>query len=110
MGIGESGPRSRLSIVACIRMRGQAWRARPMHDSTLFRAQRLDRIEQRGPAGWIAAEDEADERGFGLIGSSMIVINPPYTLRPALDEALPVLTDLLGQYDGAHYLLEQRAA
>ena len=40
----------------------------------------------------------------------MVVINPPYKLHGVLDEALPTLTDLLGQYDGAHYLLEQRAA
>ena len=40
----------------------------------------------------------------------MFVINPPFTLHAALAESLPWLTDVLGQYDGAHFLLEQRAA
>jgi len=52
----------------------------------------------------------ADERGFGLIGSSMVVLNPPFKLHATLAAVLPWLTDALGQYDGAHFLLEQRAA
>jgi 23S rRNA (adenine2030-N6)-methyltransferase len=69
--------------------------------------------DQHAPRGWLHARltvGQADERGFGLIGSSMVVINPPYKLHGVLDQTLPALTDLLGQYDGAHYLLEQRAA
>lgn len=65
------------------------------------------------PRGWLHARltvQQADARGFGLIGSSMVVINPPFTLHGVLEEALPVLTERLGQYDGAHYLLEQRAS
>jgi 23S rRNA (adenine2030-N6)-methyltransferase len=65
------------------------------------------------PKGWLHARltvAQADERGFGLIGSSMLVINPPFTLHDTLQATLPWLTDVLGQYDGAHYLLEQRAA
>jgi len=65
------------------------------------------------PKGWLHARltvTESDDRGFGLIGSSMLVINPPYVLHEMLQQTLPWLTDVLGQYDGAHYLLEQRAA
>jgi 23S rRNA (adenine2030-N6)-methyltransferase len=65
------------------------------------------------PKGWLHARlsvAQADERGFGLVGSSMFVINPPYTLHDTLQAVLPWLTDVLGQYDGAHYLLEQRAS
>jgi 23S rRNA (adenine2030-N6)-methyltransferase len=39
----------------------------------------------------------------------MFILNPPYTLHDQLAEVLPYLTDVLGQYDGAHYLLEQKA-
>jgi 23S rRNA (adenine2030-N6)-methyltransferase len=53
---------------------------------------------------------QADEKGFGMIGSSMLVINPPFVLHDMLQQTLPWLTDVLGQYDGAHFLLEQRAA
>jgi 23S rRNA (adenine2030-N6)-methyltransferase len=65
------------------------------------------------PRGWLHARltvQRADAAGFGLIGSSMVVVNPPFTLHAALAESLPWLTDVLGQYDGAHFLLEQRAA
>ncbi len=65
------------------------------------------------PKGWLHARltvAQSDERGFGLIGSSMLVVNPPYVLHDMLQQTLPWLTDVLGQYDDAHYLLEQRAA
>ncbi|MED5620881.1 23S rRNA (adenine(2030)-N(6))-methyltransferase RlmJ [Ideonella sp. BN130291] len=65
------------------------------------------------PKGWLHARltvRQADEKGFGMIGSSMLVINPPFVLHEMLQQTLPWLTDVLGQYDGAHFLLEQRAA
>jgi len=40
----------------------------------------------------------------------VFVINPPWTLRAALEEALPYLTAALAQYPGASHLLEERAA
>jgi 23S rRNA (adenine2030-N6)-methyltransferase len=64
------------------------------------------------PKGWLHARlsvAQADEHGFGLVGSSMFVINPPHVLHDMLKDTLPWLTDVLGQYDGANYLLEQRA-
>jgi 23S rRNA (adenine2030-N6)-methyltransferase len=69
--------------------------------------------DEAAPRGWLHARltvQRADARGFGLVGSSMVVINPPHTLHAVLRDALPWLTDVLGQYDGAHFLLEQRAA
>ena len=51
---------------------------------------------------------EPNERGFGLLGSGVFVINPPHTLASALRAALPVLVlvRLLGQYAGAGHRLE----
>ena len=43
--------------------------------------------------------------GLGLHGSGMFVINPPWTLRTALDEALPWLAGALAQDDGARWSL-----
>ena len=43
--------------------------------------------------------------GLGLHGSGMFVINPPWTLRAALDEALPWLAQALSQDDGARWSL-----
>ena len=44
--------------------------------------------------------------GLGLHGSGMFVINPPWTLRAALDEALPWLASTLAQDDGARWSLD----
>ena len=81
--------------------------------SKLEAAQLPKRLEALAPKGWLHARltvQEPDQQGFGLAGSGMFVINPPYTLHDELLELLPYLVDALGQYDGANFLLEQRAA
>ncbi|SFN21950.1 23S rRNA (adenine2030-N6)-methyltransferase [Formivibrio citricus] len=45
--------------------------------------------------------------GFGMHGSSMFILNPPWTLHQALQEVLPYLVESLGQDKGAGYVLEQ---
>ena len=80
--------------------------------SKLEAAQLPKRLEALAPKGWLHARltvQRPDAMGFGLAGSGMFVINPPYTLHDELLEVLPFLTDALGQYDGASYLLEQHA-
>lgn len=76
--------------------------------------QRLQNIAAKAaPKGWLHARlsvAEADARGFGLLGSSMFVINPPHGLHATLHEVLPFLVEALGQFDGASFLLEQQAA
>jgi len=47
--------------------------------------------------------------GFGLHGSGMFLINPPWTLHAALKETMPMLTDLLAQDDRATYTLKHKA-
>jgi len=49
---------------------------------------------------------ETDARGFGMTGSSMVVINPPHGLADTLREVLPYLAKVLGQFDGASHLLD----
>ena len=63
--------------------------------------------------GWLHARlalAEPNDRGFGMLGSGVFVINPPHTLRAQLREALPQLVRLLGQYAGANQRLELSAA
>lgn len=48
------------------------------------------------------------EDGYGLYGSGMFVLNPPYTLAATLRDALPWLAKELGQDDGARFTLEHR--
>ncbi|MDP2785417.1 MAG: 23S rRNA (adenine(2030)-N(6))-methyltransferase RlmJ [Sulfurimicrobium sp.] len=45
--------------------------------------------------------------GFGMHGSGMFIINPPWTLHKTLAEVLPYLVQVLGQDAGASFVLEQ---
>ena len=46
---------------------------------------------------------------FGMHGSGMFVVNPPWTLRAELEGCLPILRDALAQGEGAAYRLEGAA-
>lgn len=44
--------------------------------------------------------------GFGMHGSGMFIINPPWTLHQTLEEIMPYLVEVLGQDAGAGFTLE----
>jgi 23S rRNA (adenine2030-N6)-methyltransferase len=70
-------------------------------------------LKHLAPAGWLHARlvlQQPDALGFGLSGSGLLVLNPPHTLHAQLLDLLPWLVRQLGQYPGAHHLLEQRPA
>ena len=46
--------------------------------------------------------------GFGMHGSGMFVLNPPWTLQDELREVMPYLVSVLGQNKGADFELEYR--
>ncbi|MFY7864118.1 23S rRNA (adenine(2030)-N(6))-methyltransferase RlmJ [Roseateles sp.] len=78
-------------------------------------AQKLKAAADAGAKkGWLhvrlTVQQQADVRGFGMLGSGMFVINPPFTLHDELQACMPYLVDKLGQYDGANFLLEQRTS
>ena len=50
------------------------------------------------------------EDGFGMHGSGMFILNPPWTLHKTLCDVMPYLLKVLGQDQGATFLLEQREA
>ena len=61
------------------------------------------RLKALAPAGWLHAQltvAAASPEGYGLMGSGMFVLNPPYGLHDALKPVLPWLARQLGQ-DGA---------
>ena len=63
--------------------------------------------------GWLHARltvAQADARGFGLLGSSVFVANPPHTLHAALQPVMPYLAQQLAQFDGAKSALEKSAS
>ncbi|MEX8495742.1 23S rRNA (adenine(2030)-N(6))-methyltransferase RlmJ [Sphaerotilus sp.] len=62
--------------------------------------------------GWVHVRmsvAEPDQSGFGMLGSGMLVINPPFVLHSMLQEVMPILTETLGQYAGANFILEKRS-
>ncbi|MFO1292490.1 MAG: 23S rRNA (adenine(2030)-N(6))-methyltransferase RlmJ [Rubrivivax sp.] len=63
--------------------------------------------------GWLHARltvAEADARGFGMLGSSVFVANPPHTLHATLAPLLPWLAAALAQFDGAKGVVERSRA
>jgi 23S rRNA (adenine2030-N6)-methyltransferase len=72
---------------------------------------RLRNAAAAAPKGMLQATltvAEPGEKGYGMTGSSMVVINPPHGLADTLREVLPFLKDALAQFDGASFALETR--
>ena len=72
-----------------------------------------DRLKRLGAANWLHVTLEVKEAsgdGFGMNGSGMFIINPPWTLEKKLHETLPKLTQLLAQGDGARFTLESQSS
>jgi 23S rRNA (adenine2030-N6)-methyltransferase len=70
---------------------------------------RLGNAAAAAPKGWLHARltvARTGEKGFGLTGSSMVVINPPHGLAETLREVLPFLAQALAQFDGATHGLD----
>ena len=71
------------------------------------------RLKALGAASWlhVTLEVRAPARdGFGMHGSGMFVINPPWTLEKTLHETLPAIVARLAQDGGARYTLESQSA
>jgi 23S rRNA (adenine2030-N6)-methyltransferase len=65
--------------------------------------------EKLGKKGWLHARltvAQADERGFGMLGSSVFIANPPHTLAAELRPAVAWLAQVLAQFPGASGLVE----
>ncbi len=59
--------------------------------------------------GWLHARvtvAEPNDRGFGMLGSGVFLINPPHPVKTALQPALAELVRLLGQHSGAGFTLD----
>ena len=49
-----------------------------------------------------------DASGYGMLGSGLMGINPPFVLKPMLESTLPWLLKALAQFDGANFVLEHQ--
>lgn len=75
-------------------------------------AQLPARLKQLGLSDWLHVTltvKRPVEGGLGLHGSGMFIVNPPWTLKAQLQDAMPTLVRLLGQDDGAGFTLESQA-
>ncbi len=71
------------------------------------------KLKNLGAGNWLHATLEVSapsKDGFGMNGSGMFIINPPWTLEKKLHETLPKLTGLLAQGEGARFTLESESA
>ncbi len=73
-------------------------------------AQRLsERFKRMKGVEWIDASlsvNAPSRDGFGMYGSGMFIVNPPWTLRQTLNECLPYLAEALGaDGDGSYAVL-----
>ena len=76
-------------------------------------AQLPKRLMGLAPKGWLHLRltvQQMDAQGFGLAGSGVFIINPPWNLHQELAAVMPYLVDTLAQYDGASYLIEEQPA
>lgn len=65
-------------------------------------------LEKLNPKNWLnirLTTQSPSENGYGMHGSGVFIVNPPYVLPKLLNEAMPILTDLLKLDDSAHYEL-----
>ena len=70
---------------------------------------RLRSAAAAAPKGWLDAQltvQAADARGFGMMGSGVLVINPPHPVHGMLQECLPVLVDHLSQIERPKWVLD----
>jgi len=71
-----------------------------------------ERLKQHAGTHWlhVALTVRAPAKaGFGMHGSGLLIVNPPWSLAPALESVLPFLAAVLGQDEGAGFQLERSA-
>ena len=69
----------------------------------------LDKLKKLPAKDWLHVALDVNlpsPDGFGMHGSGLFILNPPWTLHAALQQALPWLVEVLGG-EGANYTLER---
>ena len=71
--------------------------------------QLLQKLSRLGAKNWLHASltvREPDSNGFGMHGTELFIVNPPWMLQKTLQEVMPYLVEVLGQGVGAGFTLE----
>ncbi|MDN0074217.1 23S rRNA (adenine(2030)-N(6))-methyltransferase RlmJ [Crenobacter sp. SG2303] len=72
-----------------------------------------EKLKKLPAKGWLHVALQVQspaQDGFGMHGSGMFILNPPYTLHDELKVIMPWLTQVLAQDKGAKFILEQQAS
>ncbi|MES2579781.1 MAG: 23S rRNA (adenine(2030)-N(6))-methyltransferase RlmJ [Pseudomonadota bacterium] len=70
--------------------------------------QMLQNLQKLNPNNWLNISltvQSPSVNGYGMHGSGVFIINPPYVLPTLLNESMPILTELLSLDDTANYQL-----
>lgn len=73
--------------------------------------QMIDKLKRLQLKNWLHVSltvQTPSADGFGMHGSGLFIVNPPYTLPALLTDTMPVLIDYLGVDQGADYVLESQ--
>ena len=73
----------------------------------------IEQLKQLPVKGWLHASltvHKPRSDGFGMHGSGLFILNPPWLLYEELQTTLPYLRDALALDAGASYQLEQQAS
>jgi 23S rRNA (adenine2030-N6)-methyltransferase len=73
----------------------------------------VDALKRLQPNNWLNVSlnvQAPSADGYGMHGSGMLIVNPPYTLPKTLEEAMPVLAQLLALDNAADYQLTWKIA
>ena len=71
--------------------------------------QMLEKLKKLHPKSWLHTSLQIQTPalgGFGMHGSGLFIINPPWTLPKILAETLPTLVKILAQNEGATFTLD----
>jgi 23S rRNA (adenine2030-N6)-methyltransferase len=71
-------------------------------------ADQLKRVQEKNWLHVSLAVSSPPADGFGLFGSGMFILNPPYTLPNAMKDTMPWLVEALGQDKAAQFKVEFR--
>lgn len=69
-----------------------------------------ERLKRLAAKNWLHVSltvHRPSDDGFGMHGSGLFILNPPWTLHTTLQQIMPYLVGVLGQDAGAGYVLEQ---
>jgi 23S rRNA (adenine2030-N6)-methyltransferase len=70
--------------------------------------EQLKRLQEKNWLHVTLTVSQPPADGYGLYGSGMFILNPPYTLVAAMKETLPWLVKVLGQDQSAQFKIESR--